>query len=81
MTTQEIQDLRKMYLPGRFREYREALREEARRLGHKVGANDIIKVLEEREAHPDLYPTMADFMPRYIQTVNAFELPQDTLRK
>lgn len=42
---------------------------------------DIIKVLEEREAHPDLYPTMADFMPRYIQTVNAFELPQDTLRK
>ena len=46
MTTQEIQDLRKMYLPGRFREYREALREEARRLGHKVGANDIIKVLE-----------------------------------
>ena len=42
---------------------------------------DIIKVLEEREAHPDLYPTMSDFMPRYIQTVNAFELPQDTLRK
>ena len=46
MTTQEIQDLRKTYLPGRFHEYREALREEARRLGHKVGANDIIKVLE-----------------------------------
>ena len=37
---------------------------------------DIIKVLEEREAHPDLYPTMADFMPRYMQTINAFELPQ-----
>ena len=46
MTTQQIADLRKTYLPGRFREYREALREEARRLGHKVGANDIIKVLE-----------------------------------
>lgn len=46
MTTQQIADLRKMYLPGRFREYREALRDEARRLGHKVGANDIIKVLE-----------------------------------
>lgn len=46
MTTQQIADLRKMYLPGRFKEYREALREEARRLGHKVGANDIIKVLE-----------------------------------
>ena len=46
MTTQQITDLRKTYLPGRFREYREALREEARRLGHKVGANDIIKVLE-----------------------------------
>ena len=42
---------------------------------------DIIKVLEEREAHPDLYPTMTDFMPRYIQTVNAFILPKDTLRK
>jgi hypothetical protein len=46
MTTQQIADLRKMYLPGRFKEYREALREEARRLGYKVGANDIIKVLE-----------------------------------
>lgn len=46
MTTQQIADLRKIYLPGRFREYREALRDEARRLGHKVGANDIIKVLE-----------------------------------
>ena len=46
MTTQQIADLRKTYLPGRFREYREALREEARRLGHKVGANDIIKLLE-----------------------------------
>ena len=46
MTTQQIADLRKTYLPGRFREYREALREEARRLGHKVEANDIIKVLE-----------------------------------
>lgn len=46
MTTQEIANLRATYLPGRFKEYREALREEARRLGHKVGANDIIKVLE-----------------------------------
>ena len=34
---------------------------------------DIIKVLEEREAHPDRYPTMRDFMPRYIETINAYE--------
>ena len=46
MTTEQIAELRKQYLPGRFSEYREALRDEARRLGHKVGANDIIKVLE-----------------------------------
>lgn len=46
MTTEQIAELRKQFLPGRFSEYREALRDEARRLGHKVGANDIIKVLE-----------------------------------
>jgi hypothetical protein len=46
MTTEQIAELRKQYLPGRFSEYRERLRDEARRLGHKVGANDIIKVLE-----------------------------------
>lgn len=37
---------------------------------------DIIKVLEEREAHPDRYPTMEDFMPRYIQAVNEFKMPE-----
>ncbi len=46
MTTQQIADLRAKYLPGNFKQYREELREEARRLGHKVGANDIIKLLE-----------------------------------
>ena len=34
----------------------------------------IIEILEEREAKPELYPTMRDFMPRYIETINAFKL-------
>lgn len=46
MTTEQIKALRNKYLPGNFAQYRAELREEARRLGHKVGANDIIKVLE-----------------------------------
>ena len=46
MTTEQIKALRDKYLPGNFAKYRAELREEARRLGHKVGANDIIKVLE-----------------------------------
>jgi hypothetical protein len=46
MTTEQIKALRDKYLPGNFGQYRAELREEARRLGHKVGANDIIKVLE-----------------------------------
>lgn len=46
MTTEQIKELRARYLPGNFQQYRAELREEARRLGHKVGANDIIAVLE-----------------------------------
>lgn len=46
MTAKELIELRAKYLPGRFQEYREVLRTEARRLGHKVGANDVIKILE-----------------------------------
>lgn len=33
---------------------------------------DIIDVLAEREAEMDKYPTMKDFMPRYIETINSF---------
>lgn len=46
MTTEQIKMLRAKYLPGNFAQYRAELREEARRLGHKVGANDIISLLE-----------------------------------
>ena len=67
MTTQEIQDLRKTYLPGRFREYREALREEARRLGHKVGANDIIKVLEAHANDENKLTRDSDDKPTKIE--------------
>ena len=67
MTTQEIQDLRNMYLPGRFREYREALREEARRLGHKVGANDIIKVLEAHANDENKLTRDSDDKPTKIE--------------
>lgn len=46
MTTEQIKMLRAKYLPGNFAQYRAELREEARRLGHKVGANDLISLLE-----------------------------------
>lgn len=48
MTTEQIADLRKTYLPGRFNEYRAALRDECRRLGHTIDGNEVIKVLEAR---------------------------------
>ena len=67
MTTQQIADLRKTYLPGRFREYREALREEARRLGHKVGANDIIKVLEAHANDENKLTRDSDDKPTKIE--------------
>ena len=31
---------------------------------------DVIEALGQREQHPDLYPTMHDFMPEYVKTVN-----------
>lgn len=34
---------------------------------------DIINILQEREDHPELYPTMHDFMPIYIETVNDYK--------
>lgn len=34
---------------------------------------DVIKVLEEREQNQEAYPTMHDFMPRYIETINAYK--------
>ena len=34
--------------------------------------HDVIEALGERERLRDQYPTMHDFMPRYIQVVNAF---------
>ena len=46
MTESQIKALRAKYLPGNFAQYRAELRDEARRLGHKVGANDIISLLE-----------------------------------
>lgn len=46
MTTQQVEELRKTYLPGRFSEYREELRAEARRLGHRIDGNEVIKALE-----------------------------------
>ena len=35
-----------------------------------VMIRDIIDVLEEREADYGKYPTMSDFMPRYVETIN-----------
>ena len=31
---------------------------------------DLTDMLKEREEHMDIYPTMRDFMPRYIEEVN-----------
>lgn len=35
--------------------------------------HDVIDALTEREQKRNLYPTMRDFMPRYIEVVNAFK--------
>ena len=37
--------------------------------------HDLIDALGEREQHRDLYPTMHDFMPRYIEVINTFVNP------
>ena len=34
---------------------------------------DIMKALEEREANTVRYPTMRDFMPKYIEAINAYQ--------
>lgn len=34
--------------------------------------HDVIDALGEREQHRDLWPTMHDFMPRYVEVVNAY---------
>ena len=34
---------------------------------------DIMKALEEREANMVSYPTMRDFMPKYIEAINAYQ--------
>ncbi|MGM9743164.1 MAG: DUF4932 domain-containing protein [Candidatus Cryptobacteroides sp.] len=31
---------------------------------------DLADILKEREEHTDIYPTMQDFMPRYVEVVN-----------
>ena len=35
--------------------------------------HDVIEALTERQQQRDIYPTMHDFMPRYIEAVNAYE--------
>ena len=35
--------------------------------------HDVIDALGEREQHRDLYPTMHNFMPRYIEVVNTYK--------
>jgi len=34
----------------------------------------VIEALEERETNPDLYPTMREFLPRYVEVINNYEL-------
>ena len=34
---------------------------------------DIMKALEEREANTVSYPTMRDFMPKYVKVINAYQ--------
>ena len=34
---------------------------------------DIMKALEEREANTVSYPTMRDFMPKYLEAINAYQ--------
>lgn len=42
-----------------------------------VMIRDIINVLDEREADYDKYPTMSDFMPRYVEAINDFQLKRE----
>ena len=37
---------------------------------------DIMKALEEREADTVSYPTMRDFMPKYVEVINAYQEKQ-----
>ena len=37
---------------------------------------DIMKALEEREANTVSYPTMRDFMPKYVEAINAYQEKQ-----
>ena len=37
---------------------------------------DIMKALEEREADTVSYPTMRDFMPKYVEAINAYQEKQ-----
>ena len=35
--------------------------------------HDVIDALTERDRQRDIFPTMHDFMPRYIEVVNAYK--------
>lgn len=34
---------------------------------------DIMKAFEERETNTVSFPTMRDFMPKYIEAINAYQ--------
>ena len=81
-TQESIQKIKKIYqMPNAsdeeivacYYETQIKIREEYKRF---FMIRDIMKALEEREADTVSYPTMRDFMPKYVEAINAYQEKQ-----
>ena len=81
-TQESIQKIKKIYqmpnasdeeIVASYYETQIKIREEYKRF---FMIRDIMKALEEREADTVCYPTMRDFMPKYVEAINAYQEKQ-----
>ena len=81
-TQESIQKIKKIYqmpnasdeeIVASYYETQIKIREEYKRF---FMIRDIMKTLEEREADTVSYPTMRDFMPKYVEAINAYQEKQ-----
>lgn len=81
-TQESIQKIKKIYqmpnasdeeIVASYYETQIKIREEYKRF---FMIRDIMKALEEREADTVSYPTMRDFMPKYVEAINAYQEKQ-----
>ena len=81
-TQESIQKIKKIYqmpnasdeeIVASYYETQIKIREEYKRF---FMIRDIMKALEEREADTVSYPTMRDFMPKYVEVINAYQEKQ-----